>query len=187
MRRTRWLSHLLLIVACFIIASPVIFALIKASQTRAAVMSPSLMPGSEFWNNLRIVWFNANLGNFMKNSFLIAIIVTTGKTILSLLAGMALVFFRFPLKPFIFGFILFTLMMPTEVLIVGLFDLISLKPPPSWQAFWEWFRHPKQVLLEPVKYGFNWANNYLAIIVPFLASATGTFLFRQHFLSIPKA
>src|SRR5205085_3699248 len=58
-----------------------------------------------------------------------------------------------------FAFVLVTLLMPTEVLIVGLFNLVSET--------------------------LNWNNNYLALIVPFLASATGTFLFRQHFANIP--
>lgn len=185
--KNNWLIHLILIIGCAIIAFPILFAIIKASQTRGAVLSPSLIPGSELLINLKQVWFNANLGQFMRNSFIIAIAVTLGKTILSLFAGMALVYFRFPLKRLVFGLILFTLMTPVEVLIIPLFDLISLKPPESWEVFWLWFRNPKQVWLEPVKYGFGWANTYWAIIVPFLASATGTFLFRQHFMSIPKS
>jgi sn-glycerol 3-phosphate transport system permease protein len=123
----------------------------------------------------------------MRNSFVVAIAVTLGKTILSLFAGMALVYFKFPFKRFIFGFILLTLMMPTEVLLVPLFDLVSQQPPASWGAFWEWFRDPRHVLLEPSPFGLGWANTYWAIIVPFLASATGTFLFRQHFMAIPQS
>ena len=185
--KTNWLIHLVLILGCAIIAFPILFAVIKATQIRSVVLSPSLIPGGELLGNLREVWFNANLGMFMRNSFIVAIIVTLGKTVLSLFAGMALVYFRFPLKRVVFGLILFTLMTPVEVLIIPLFDLISLKPPESWEVFWLWFRNPKQVWLEPIKYGFGWANTYWAIIVPFLASATGTFLFRQHFMSIPKS
>jgi sn-glycerol 3-phosphate transport system permease protein len=97
------------------------------------------------------------------------------------MAGMALVYFRIPFKPIVFGFILLTLMMPTQVLIVGLFDLVSKQAPPTWVALLSWITHP----LAPTAYGFNWSNSYWAIIVPFLASATGVFLFRQHFMSIP--
>lgn len=183
--RRRWIVHVVLIVGCIIVTFPIIFALIKATQTRAAVLSPSLLPGGELWNNIRSVWVDANLWVFMRNSLVVALSVTLGKTILSLFAGMALVYFRFPFKKFVFGFILLTLMMPTEVLIIPLFDLVSQQPPASWAAFWEWFRDPRQVVLEPSPYGFGWANTYWAIIVPFLASATGVFLFRQHFLSIP--
>jgi sn-glycerol 3-phosphate transport system permease protein len=48
--------------------------------------------------------------------------------------------------------------MPTEIMIIALFNLVS---------------------------DLGWGNNYAALTVPFLASATGVFLFRQHFSSIP--
>ena len=185
--KNNWIIHVILIIGCSIIAFPILFAIIKASQIRGAVLSPSLLPGPELLVNLKEVWFNANLAQFMRNSFIVAIAVTVGKTILSLFAGMALVYFQFPMKRIVFALILFTLMTPTEVLIIPLFDLVSLQPPPSWEVFWLWFRNPVQVWLEPMKYGFGWANTYWAIIVPFLASATGTFLFRQHFMSIPRS
>lgn len=198
--RNHWITHLVLIVACTVVMAPVVFALIKATQPRALVLSPSLIPGSELLNNVRAVWFEANLGMFMRNSFIVALAVTVGKTILSLFAGMALVFLQFRFKGFIFGFILLTLMMPTEVLLVPLFDLVSQRPPPSWEAFfhwleiptsWEgfkaWLQNPRIGLLKPAEFGFGWANTYWAIIVPFLASATGVFLFRQHFMSIPRS
>ncbi|MCA9839301.1 MAG: carbohydrate ABC transporter permease [Trueperaceae bacterium] len=185
--RYNWLIHLILIIGCAIVMFPVVFAVIKATQTRSAVLTPSLVPGTEFFTNLRAVWVEASLWKFMRNSFVVAIAVTIGKTILSLFAGMALVYFRFPAKRFIFGFILLTLMMPTEVLLVPLFDLVSQRPPASWEAFWLWFRDPRHVFLEPSPFGFGWANTYWAIIVPFLASATGTFLFRQHFMAIPQS
>ena len=185
--RNPWLIHLVLILGCALVSFPIVFALIKATQTRALVLSPSLVPGGELFTNMRQVWVNADLGTFMRNSLIVATAVTLGKTVLSLFAGMALVYFQFPFKRFVFGFVLFTLMLPVEVLIIPLFDLVSLQPPESWAVFWEWFRNPRAVLLEPIRYGFGWANTYWAIIVPFLASATGTFLFRQHFMSIPRS
>jgi sn-glycerol 3-phosphate transport system permease protein len=33
----------------------------------------------------------------------------------------------------------------------------------------------------------NWGNSFLALTVPFLASATGTFLFRQYFMNFPES
>lgn len=185
--RYAWLTHLILIIGCIIVMFPVVFALIKATQTRSMVLSPNLLPGPELWNNIRAVWVEASLWKFMRNSLVVALVVTLGKTILSLFAGMALVFFRFRFKRFIFAFILLTLMMPTEVLLIPLFDLVSQQPPQSWEAFWRWFLDPRKVLIEPNPFGFGWANTYWAIIVPFLASATGTFLFRQHFMAIPTS
>jgi sn-glycerol 3-phosphate transport system permease protein len=185
-RRT-WLLHLVLIVACLIVAFPILFALVKSTQIRSVVLSPSLIPGGAFLDNVRNVFLNANLLTFMRNSFIVAIAVTVGKTVLSLMAGMALVYFRFPFKRVVFALILFTLMIPIQVLVVPLFDVISLQPPETWTAFYEWIRRPDLILTQPAEYGFGWANTYWALIVPFLASATGTFLFRQHFMSIPRS
>jgi sn-glycerol 3-phosphate transport system permease protein len=185
MRRNTIVLHLVLIAACALVAFPILFALIKATQIRSEVLSASLIPGSALMENLRNVFLNANLIVFMRNSFIVAIAVTVGKTVLSLMAGMALVYFSFPFKRVIFGLILLTLMMPIQVLVVPLFDVISLQPPETWSAFFAWISRPDKILFEPAQYGFGWANTYWALIVPFLASATGTFLFRQHFMSIP--
>lgn len=160
----RWslvLTHAVLIVAVFLIASPLLFALLKATQVSSDVLSPRLWPGANFGANLASVWNGAHLGRYMINSSIVALSVTFGKTVLSIFAALAFVYFRFSLKGLAFAAVLFTLMLPTEVLIVALFDLVSTQ--------------------------LKWADSYLAIIVPFLASATGTFLFRQHFMSIPDS
>ena len=186
MERRGWLTHLLLSIACLVVMAPVLFALIKATQSYSAVLSPSLIPGRELLDNVAAAWNNARLGIFMRNSLFIATIVTTGKTFTALLAGLALVYFEFRGKRLVFVLILLTLMMPTEVLIVPLFDLIAQQPPASWEALWTWIRNPVNVILRPLPYGFGWSNTFYALTVPFLASATGIFLFRQHFMSVPR-
>ncbi len=186
MRRKSWLIHLLLVLACVLVTAPIVFALIKATQTRAQVLSPSLVPGTMLFENVRDAWTGGNLGVYMRNSLIVAAAVTFGKTLLSLMAATALVFFNFPLKRFFFGAVLLTLLTPLEVLVLPLFDLVSQQPPESWRALWEWLQNPANVILEPT-FGFGWANTYWAIIMPFLASATGVFLFNQHFRSIPRS
>jgi len=161
-RKTRRtiLTHLFLIVICFLVMAPVLFAVSKSTQTRAEVFRypPQLGPGTAFLDNFRTAWNTFDLGLYMKNSFIIAGIVMLFKTVFSMLAGLAIVYYDFPLKNGIFYFILFSLMMPTEIMIIALFNLVS---------------------------DLGWGNNYAALTVPFLASATGVFLFRQHFSSIP--
>ena len=157
--RGEWLIHLLLILAVLAVSAPLIFALIKATQESSRVLSADLAPGGAFFDNLRQIWTGANLGRYLVNSTVVAVCVTVGKTVLSLLAALAFVYFRFPLRGLAFTLLLLSLMLPTEVLIVALFDLVSRD--------------------------LKWTDTYAAIIVPFLASATGTFLFRQHFLNIP--
>jgi sn-glycerol 3-phosphate transport system permease protein len=160
--RSRWgdfWTHFVLILAVIVIASPLLFALIKATQTSAQVTGPSLIPGLHFLENAQAAWVGAGLARYMFNSAVVAVCVTLGKTVLSLLAALAFVYFRFPLKGLAFAAVLFALTLPTELLIVALFDLVSG--------------------------GLKWANSYAAIIVPFVASATGVLLFRQHFMNIP--
>ena len=160
-RRGNFWTHLILIVAVLIVASPLLFALIKATQTSAQVTGPSLLIGAEFLSNAQAAWVGAGLGQYMLNSAIVAICVTFGKTVLSLLAALAFVYFRFPLKGMFFALVLFALTLPTELLIVALFDLVSGD--------------------------LKWGDSHAAIIVPFIASSTGVLLFRQHFMNIPSS
>jgi len=154
----RWHVHLLLWITCFIVGFPVLYAMLVSTQTNAEVTSFQFTPGTALHRNFMAVMFERNLGRFMLNSAVLAVVVTAGKTVLSLLAGLAFVYFRFPGKWLVFGFVLATLMMPTEILIIALFRFVS---------------------------GLGWGDTFWAISVPFLASATGTFLFRQHFANLP--
>lgn len=153
------LLHAVLIVACLLIAAPVLNALVGSTQTTAEAFTypPKLTPGKATVDNFRNAW-NLGLGRMMLNSAYIAIVITVGKTALSLFAALALVYFRFRWKNLIFLFILVTLMLPVPVRIIPLFELIQ---------------------------AFKMGDTYYALTLPFLASATGTFLFRQHFMSIP--
>ena len=161
--RFDWLElgrHAVLIVSCLVIAFPLLAAIIKGTQTGAMVTGSSLQLGGHFWSNVTEAWTSANLGIYMRNSLIIAVCVTLGKTVLSLLAALAFVYFRFPLRGVIFALVLFSLMLPSDILIVALFDVVTK---------------------------LGWTNTYPAVIVPFLASATGVFLFRQQFMQIPPS
>ena len=179
--------NIILSLACFIIAFPLLFAFLKATQTPGQVMSARLLPDIYLLENIKHVWFEYNFGTYLFNSFKISLSVMFGKTFLSFFAAFALVFLDFKAKKPIFIFILITLMMPTEMLIVGLFDIISLHPPESFGDFFSWFLNPKELFLAPTKYGFGWTDQPASIVVPFLASATAVFLFRQHFNNIPSS
>jgi sn-glycerol 3-phosphate transport system permease protein len=154
----RWYAHVILWIACLVLGIPLFYALIVATQTNAEVFRYQFTPGSGLNYNWNVVFHQRSLQNYMLNSLIMTAGITIGKTVFSLLAGLAFVYFRFPGKWLVFGFVLITLMMPTEVLIIALFRFINK---------------------------LNWDNTYMALIVPFLASATGSFLFRQHFASIP--
>lgn len=157
----RWYFHILLWIACLFVGFPLLYAMLLSTQNNADVFSFKLFPGTHISDNFTAVMNNRHLGKFMLNSTAQAIVITLGKTVFSLLAGLAFVYFRFPGKWLVFGFVLITLMMPTEIMVIALFRVVN---------------------------GLGWGqgdNILLALTVPFFASATGTFLFRQHFANLP--
>lgn len=155
----RWPIHLLLGLSCLLVGIPLLYAMLVSTQSNAEVIAFQMTPGSSLGRNIWVAMVSRNLGRYMLNSTIQAAIVTVGKTILSLLAGLAFVYFRFPGKWLVFSFVLVTLMMPTELLTISLFRIVAG--------------------------GFQWGDSLYALTVPFLASATGAFLFRQHFANLP--
>jgi sn-glycerol 3-phosphate transport system permease protein len=151
-----------LILLLIIIAAPVIFALIKSTQTSQQVLQypPMLTFGKSALANFRAALIEYGLGRNMVNSGLIAAIGSSGKIVTSLLGALAFVYFDFPGKRFWFYFVLLTLMLPMPVIIVPLYNVMAK---------------------------FRWVNTYYALTIPYLASATGVFLFQQHFMSIPQS
>lgn len=154
----RWYAHIILSISCFVLGVPLFYSIIVATQNNSDVYSYQFTFGESLRDNWKMAFEMRGLHEYMLNSVIMTVAITVGKTVFSLLAGLAFVYFRFPGKWLVFGFVLITLMMPTEVFIIALFRYINR---------------------------IGWANTYLALIVPFMASATGAFLFRQHFASIP--
>ncbi len=157
-RGRTWPYHISLTITAFVIAFPLLYAALIATQTQGEIFSFQLTPGSALRSNFDSVWVKRDFAGAMWNSLQMSVLVTAGKTILALLAGLAFVYFKFRFKWFIFFFVLVTLMMPTEVMILAMFRMVS---------------------------GFGWQDTMTALVVPFLASATGAFLFRQHFANLP--
>lgn len=162
--KTRWGVHIGLIIVCAVMCVPALYALQLATLTfEAAFQSPPQLfpPGADFADNVSSLFTRLNFGDLMLNTTVVALAVVIGKTILSLLAGLAFVYFQFRGKTVLFFAVLLTLLMPTEIILLPLFRMMSEL---------DWGR----------------LNPRLALTVPFLASATGVFLFRQHFANIPR-
>ncbi len=159
-RGRSWPIQLMLIVALLVMLFPVFYAALISTQTNSEVFSFQARPGSALGTHFDQVWHDRHLGRYMWNSTVQAVLVTVAKTVLSLLAGLAFVYFSFRGKWIVFFFVLITLMMPTEVMILALFRFVS---------------------------GLGWKDTMAALVIPFAASATGAFLFRQHFANLPSS
>ena len=119
---------------------------------------PALVPGSIHARNFLSVFDAIPLGRQYANSVIVAGAVTAAQVFTSILAAYAFVFLPLKWRGAVFALFLATLMVPWEAVIIPNFLTIS---------------------------DAGLANTYFALILPFLASAFGTFMLRQAFLQFP--
>ena len=163
-------GHVMLITMICIVAFPIYLAVIAASHTIQDVSQTPmpLLPGAELLTNTATALFDGPQmvgvsGStpaivLMMNSLIMAISIAVGKIIISLLSAFAIVYFRFPLKNFFFWMIFITLMLPVEVRIIPTYKIVA---------------------------DLGLLDTYTGLVLPLIASATATFLFRQFFMTVP--
>ena len=167
MQKIKPLDHLILILGALFLCTPVVMALMSSTHAAIDIHSNGLYitPGSHGAETYTKVL--TSRGGFtgdvtgllmLTNSMIMGLGFAVGKIVLSMMAAYALVYFRFRFATLIFWAIFATLLLPLEVRIM-----------PSYQVMSE----------------LHLLNTYTGLIVPLLASATGTFFFRQFFRSVP--
>ncbi|MFN8723283.1 MAG: sn-glycerol-3-phosphate ABC transporter permease UgpE [Rhodospirillales bacterium] len=162
------IPHLVLILGVAVFAFPIYVALVGSTWDAGTIGRGRLplVPGPDGWANYDQALFGDRGGRIsyvpvsqmMWNSFVMAMVITVGKIVISLLSAYAVAFFRFPGRMVFFWMIFITLMLPVEVRIVPTFEVIS---------------------------DLGMVNTFAGLTVPLIASATATLLFRQFFLTIP--
>jgi sn-glycerol 3-phosphate transport system permease protein len=169
-----------MLLALFVILLPFWIVIAAASHDFATVnMVPMpLMPGGHLWENLSMVWVKNNFSNAILNSFISAIAVTTGKIILASLTAFSIVFFNYRARMLVFWIIFITLMLPLEVRIVPTYAVAANALGPFQAAL-------NSVGLNVALPEWNLLNTYPGLVLPLIATATGTFLYRQFFMTIP--
>jgi sn-glycerol 3-phosphate transport system permease protein len=162
-----FVAYAILTLGVVLVALPIYVTFVASTQTLDQILEVpmSLVPGTELVANYTAVLTSgteraasAPVGRMMLVSLVVALVVPAGKIIISLLSAFAIVYFRFPGRMFFFWMIFITLMLPVEVRIVPTYAVIA-----------------RMGLL----------NTFPGLIIPLVASATATFLFRQFFMTIP--
>ena len=185
------ICHTILIAGALAVCVPLYFAFVAGSLTVAEVQKVPLpwLPGDQFFDNLQLAWSKGNFSRTFTNSIVVALGITAGKIAVSLLSAFAITYFRFRYRMLAFWLIFVSLMLPIEVRIVPTFEAVANAALPlQWLAdtlhladLWRWISgHDVAISLE-----WNMVNTYPGLILPLIASATATFLFRQFFLTIP--
>jgi sn-glycerol 3-phosphate transport system permease protein len=160
-------SHLVLIGGVLLVALPIWIAFVASThEPRALYQRPMpVTPGEQLLANYGQVLGEgvraagaAPVSTMMLNSLVMALGIAVGKITISILSAFAIVYFRFPFRMLCFWTIFVTLMLPVEVRILPTYEVVA---------------------------GFGMLDSYAGLIVPLIASATATFLFRQFFLTVP--
>jgi len=139
---------------------------------------PPWLPGDRFLENAATAWVKGNLGRLFVNSFVVAVGIAVGKIAVSLLSAFAIAYFRFRWRMVAFWLIFVSLMLPVEVRILPTYEAVAnVALPLQWLA---------NLAGIEVTLDWNMMNSYGGLILPLIASATATFLFRQFFLTVPE-
>ena len=115
----------------------------------------TIFVGGTVWTQ---AWESARLGPAMRQSLVMAVLITVLQVTTSITSAYAFVFLRFPFKRILFVVFMATLLLPLEVTLVGNVALIRQ---------------------------LGWINTMQGLVLPFGATALGTFLIRQGFRGIP--
>lgn len=153
-------GYLSLAAAVAVMILPLIWMLLAGFKERDEIYTVPIQwfPASVDASNYLSALNTVPFGSFFVNSMITTVIGAGLKMLLGLTTAYAVVFLEFPFRKVIFGVVIFALLVPQQIVIIPNYTLVA---------------------------ELGWINTYQGIILPGLASAFGTFLFRQHFLTLP--
>ena len=157
-RVARTAGHIALnIVVALIVLLPLLYAVSIAFMPSGELftLDMNILPKHPTLENFRQALQKVPLVRFVVNSFLVAGLITFGQIISCSLAAFSFSFLDFKGKNVLF---MATMMIPGEATIISNYLTVS---------------------------GWNWLDSYQVLIVPYLTSAMGIFLFRQFYLTFP--
>jgi multiple sugar transport system permease protein len=162
LRRVRLLGvQALLAVLVLLVLFPLAVTLVYSLTPERRIFDWPIdwIPADPQWHNYVDPFTKSHFGRYFLNSFVIAGAQTISTVVLASMAGYGLAKFDFPGRTLVFLFMLSTLMLPFQVLLVPMYVLIRQ---------------------------LDWVNTYQGLIVPGLVDSFGIFLMRQFALSIPE-
>lgn len=154
------LSHLILIVAAVVLMFPFVWMLSGSFKDNLEVvrMPPNLIPDTFKFSNYVEITKYFPIYRFLGNSVGVSLVTTAAQIVVCAMA--AFVFAKIPFRgrETLFVLYLITMMIPMQVTMTPLFIVFQK---------------------------LHLTNTYLGLILPGIFSAYGTFLLRQHIMTIP--
>ncbi|MEH7275794.1 carbohydrate ABC transporter permease [Neobacillus vireti] len=159
-----WIANIVFLIISFLALFPIINLLISSLRPSSELMrngisitfDPSTM---SFDNYIYIFTQGGNYWSWFINSLVITTITIVLSLFFSSMVGYALALYDFKGRNLIFGCVLFILMVPFEILMLPLFQLMI---------------------------NLNLIDTYAAVILPAVVAPMAVFFFRQYALGLPK-
>jgi ABC-type glycerol-3-phosphate transport system permease component len=157
----QWFNTLLIALLALAFAFPVYFMVSSAFKAENEILAIPI-----HWVPHEFAWFGefqrameiARLDRYVWNSALLSFVNVVCTLLFSAMAGYGFAKFDLPFKNFLFFFVISTMMIPQQILVVPLFV--------------------------EIKY-FGWVNTYGGLIIPGLMNAFGVFMMRQFIAEVP--
>jgi sn-glycerol 3-phosphate transport system permease protein len=183
------LTHVILLTGLVILLVPIWIAFVAASWDITTVNTApvEMWPGPHLLANAQEAWERQDFATKFLNSFIVAVGVVVGKITLAAVTAFSIVFFNYRGRMVIFWLIFITLMLPLEVRIVPTYAVAANALSP-FQTLMDWTGISRVIAwVSGIEVSLEWnlLNSYTGLILPLVATATGTFLYRQFFLTIP--
>ncbi|GMK45971.1 sn-glycerol-3-phosphate transport system permease protein UgpE [Paenibacillus glycanilyticus] len=153
------LRYLLLFAGVAVTLFPFLWMAASSFKEPKDLFDLSLIPSPATWSNFGDLFVKAPFGLWFANTAGVAVVSTVSVLVFDTMVGYVLAKFVFPGRSVIFVFIISTLMVPTEMLIIPWYLLAS-------------------------KLGLS--DTYAGLLLPGLISAFGIFLMRQFMESLPS-
>ncbi|MDD2972937.1 MAG: carbohydrate ABC transporter permease [Lachnospiraceae bacterium] len=143
-----------------IVLCPLLYAISVAFMPSGELftMDMNILPKHPTLVNFAQALVKIPLAKFVINSFLVAGLITIGQIVSCSLAAFSFSFLEYKGKDLLFMLVMATMMVPGEAVIISNYLTVS---------------------------GLGWLDTYKGLIIPYLTSAMGIFLFRQFYLSFP--
>lgn len=189
-RSINLVAGLLLVLGIVYIAGPLYLTVATASHTLDFILREGFAwyPGTELLTNMGRIITETRIPVQMFNSLVVAFSNALGTSILSFLAAFAIVYFRVRWAGVVFALILATIMLPLDIRVITTYQVASniFSPLNAVLDVTGLNGLIAQAFGSPVHLELSVLNTHVGLIAPLIAHGTGTFLFRQFFLTLPK-
>jgi sn-glycerol 3-phosphate transport system permease protein len=153
-------GYLGLLLVVLVVALPLYWILVTSLKERPDIYTVPVtwLPDPLTSDNYLRVGTGVAFTDYLRNSIIITTVLTVVQVTLGVLSAFALSFLRFPGRTLVLLFVIASLMVPNQVTVISNYALVA---------------------------ELGWRNTFTGIIVPLAGVAFGTFLMRNHFLSLP--